>query len=153
MLDLVDEFTFTLSKPLKAHVGSATEELDTLVISAPSNKHQKYVIQLRQGLNQAISRLTPPTEEAVQRAKSEIVNTDVKDTGFKAEGYTQVLFSSDIDMVRYFSNFEALLVHTCRVGGKTPLTELLYKLILTRDTERLLGEYLHNFLPLSAMSA
>jgi hypothetical protein len=150
MLDIVEEFTFELNKPIKAHIRGESRDVSVLTIKAPCNRNQKFMIKLRQGLNRAIMGMAKPDEASVSAAKNQIESSD-SDDEFDAGGYTQMMFMSSIDMVQYCEDFKGLLLQTCFMVDSIPLTSPCYDQMLESDTQRLLGEYLKTFLSLSKM--
>ena len=61
-----------------------------------------------------------------------------------------VLYMSNIDIISYIKTFEDMLVNVCYIDNKVQLTKNLIKKISLDDLEKLLGEYVANFIPASS---
>lgn len=142
-MDIKDELDFELKKSFDYDYQGERETARLLVLRAPSNKQHKYRVRLQQGFFQAINAIrstgnSDQTEQNVEVGGAEIL---------------ALMLSSDVDMVEYHEVFEKLICSAvCMVEDKTPLTATLYEKIHPDDLDRLMGDYLGNFILSSALA-
>jgi len=142
-METKDELEFELNKPFDFDYQGEKETAGLLVLRAPSNKQHKYRVRLQQGFFQAINaiRSTGNSEQAEQ-------NVEVGGAEILA-----LMLSSDVDMVEYHEVFQKLICSSvCMIEDKTPLTSVTYDKIHPDDLDRLMGEYLGNFILSSALA-
>lgn len=148
------ELEFELSEMIQIHhadkQSGTSEILDTnkLILKAPSYNTYDERIRLRQGYMQAVKALQSTIKDNVPDQSDSDGDTNDKITG---EVVINVLYMSDIEMVPYMKIFEALLLNVCYVDGKVQLTKTILNKIDLDDLERMLGEYIANFIIPSSM--
>ena len=134
------EFTFNLSEPIEIAKDGKTEPCDKLLLRAPAFIHRKYSLRIKQSFLRAINNL-PKTEQKADEVKS-------ADEAITAESIAGLLLMSDIDIIKVFDDFEALLLSKgiCFVSTDKVMTERHYEQLADEDIDLLLGEYIVNFL-------
>jgi hypothetical protein len=141
MADQIKEsFEFYLNSPVSYHKAGEEEKSYQLTLYAPKGKHRQELIRLKQGFLKAITSLqNMSTGQA--RAEAE------EQQGIGSQEIVMALMMSDVDMNKYFEDFKALLCKdVCYVDSNQKMTEYIYNNMDLEDLERLLGEYLSNFL-------
>lgn len=139
MSDYTSEFTFTLSKPIKIAVKGQLEEVNELLLFAPSNKQRREACKLEQGFFRALKSMADDKGDVAEAAK---------DDGKTITGdeVLSIIMMSDVDFDEYQEIFKKLLLSgICKVFDET-FVPSMYDLMNHNDTSRLMGEYLANFL-------
>ena|SRR3990167_9043702 len=145
MSEFKSEFTFQLETPVSYHAGGNIVDGYELILKAPSNKQRHESAKLKQGFFRALkgmadNRGTVDTGE--QKESAAISGSEVM----------SVIMMSDVDLSDYQENFRQLLLNgACYVGG-VKLTQPIFESLSDSDTERLMGEYIANFLLASHLS-
>lgn len=143
MKNFKKEFEFILTEELDYSDSGDAKKTKRLILRAPANIHRNEAYKLRQGL------LIGMTEaQARLKSSTEITNQNQNQTDeIDGQGILTGLFMSNIDMIEYVELFERLLLNgCCLVDGKINLTSGILKKIPIDDEERLLGEYIANFI-------
>lgn len=129
-------FEFTLSEPLKYHGGGENTESCKLELTAPSVKNRKKAAKLKQGFMRCINDL----------ASDSTANED-KDHKIKPEEILVLLQMGSVEYDEYIEIFMGLITEgVCKIEGKVALTKDLAEEISFEAMERLMGEYLVNFI-------
>jgi len=149
MKNFKKEFEFILNEELDYSDSGDAKKTKRLILRAPANIHRNETFRLRQGLlkgmTEAQARLKSSTTEEITNNNQN--QTNEIDDEIDGQGILTGLFMSDIDMVEYMALFERLLLNgCCIVDGKINLTDGILKKISIDDEERLLGEYIANFI-------
>ena len=132
-------FEYTLSDPVKFHKGGSTEETTLLVFQAPSAKNRRKVSRLKQGFMQAVSSIKAEGTDAKKEGKAEDI---------KPQEILSVLQMSDIDYESYVETFFSLVTDgICKVdGSEVSLTGQMLDEVSCDDLDKIMGEYLVNFI-------
>lgn len=147
---LKKEFDFILQEGIQYSENGAFPIAKKLTLKAPSNKQRKIVSKLQQGLIQALMSTTKYSNQnkEIKKDKTSL------DGGFTADVVLMLLQASDIDISSYMENFKELLTsNICLVDGKLPLNSQQYDELSIEEGDRLLGEYIINFLLPAGMKA
>lgn len=135
-----EQIEFNLNKPVKYHKNGNEELSYQLTLYAPAGRHRQELVKLKQGFLKSISSLQGSYNQSN-------ANQSQENQGIGSDEIIMILMMSDVDMNKYFDNFKALLCkNICYVDPNQKLTEYIYDNIDLDDLERLLGEYLSNFL-------
>lgn len=140
MTELQNEFTFELSTPISYARDGGFSESSTLTLKAPSNKQAREGARLKQSFWRALSdRQTKNTEPSESKDES---NDEID-----GETIMAIIMSSNEDINKFQDDFKSLLLNgVCFIDSSIKLTVPLYDSMSDADTERLMGEYLANFL-------
>lgn len=148
MSALKSEFIFTLSTPLSYHEKGQLATTSELLLKAPSSKQRNESAKLKQGFFRALKDM-----ESVTNGKTDVEKEAVKERmaaqeeEIGADEILSIIMMSNVDLGSYQESFRTLLLNdACMVGGSTKLTAPMFDNLSDADTERLLGEYLANFL-------
>lgn len=143
MSELISEFTFILETPVSIAVGGSFVPVSEMILKAPSNKQRNESAKLKQGFFRAVEEMQGRSSDKIE--SKETINTS-SDDDLTGDKIIPVLFMSKIDINAYQENFRVLLLNDiCTIGG-TKLTSPIFDSISDADTERLMGEYIANFL-------
>lgn len=133
---------FNLSAPLEFSKKGDFEETLSLEISPPSPKNYDLVMTLAQHITKAMFE--------AQRTFSDMSVDDEPVEGRTAEldadAVRMMLFSSSIPMSEYIGPLAKLLSMTCTLDGETRITQPIFEKIDISDKNRLLCEYVVNFI-------
>lgn len=132
-------FDFTLSESIEYQSEGSTQTASMLELTAPSVNNRKRVAKLKQGFMRAINDLQG--DKSVEGGEKD------KDHKIKPEEVLALLQMGSVEYDEYIDIFVNLLVSgVCKIDGKEPLTAIRVDNISFTDIERLLGEYLVNFI-------
>lgn len=137
------ELNFTLSQPIKdAHVGGDVREVTELVLNSPPAYCKNLPIQMRQIFSSCMMKLANGRKE--ERSVSQ------QEADLDGESVIQMLYMADANMEKMHDIFKKLLIlqkaGVCKMDGEAELTKVSYDGINASDMDRLLGEYLANFM-------
>ena len=131
-------FEFTLSSPVKFHEKGETVESFLLELMAPSAKNRKKIAKLKQGFMRVVGELQ--NDKPAQKEEK-------GDHKVKPEEILALLQMGSIDYADYIDIFMDLLTSgICNADGSTSLTVSMAESISFEDIEKLMGEYLVNFI-------
>lgn len=140
------EFTFTLTSPLQYHDSGKLEDGYELILKAPSNKNRIESAKLKQGFFRAMKGLSDTRGNVQSESES------ASDSVISGSEVMSVIMMSSVDLAEYQENFRVLLISgVCSVKG-IKLTSPMFDSLSDSDTERLMGEYIANFLLASHLS-
>lgn len=139
----MDSFEFALAKPIKYAFEGNTHEGQLLVLYGPSNKHNKHRVKLQQGFFRAANSLRTSGVDQVEGDSNAPTGPEI----------LALMLASDVDMELYHEQFKKLIVapDICKVEDRVSLTDTLYDEMSPDDTDKLMGEYLANFILSSAL--
>lgn len=131
-------FDFNLSGPINYHAEGTSEEGHSLTLAAPSVKARKKSAKLKQGVMRAVSSLQGNADtQSDKKGKEDI----------KGEEILALIQMSDIDYGEYIDTFIDLLCKgVCKIEDKVEITSNIAEDISFEDMEKLMGEYLVNFI-------
>lgn len=137
---LKKEFDIELDDAITYHKGGSEAYCKSLKLKAPANMHRDYILKLKQGFFQAIAGL--PSNQGPAQAGPQ--DTDATITGTEV---ISILMMSKINLVEYFEVFKNLMCQgCCTLEDGTKMTSFIWDKLDIEDSERMLGEYLANFL-------
>ena len=111
-----------------------------LELTAPSVNNRKRVAKLKQGFMRVINDL-PETAKKEEKKDNEKV---------KPEEILTLIQMGSIEYDEYIDIFVNLLTSgVCKIEGEVAMTQLIAEKISFEDMERLMGEYLVNFILVS----
>lgn len=141
-MKLNKQFEYELENPIEYHDGGDLASSKNLVLLAPSFSQIKRAAKLKQGFFQAIKSFQGDKKQ--DESKNKAANDE---SDFDADAVLTVLFMGDIDIAAYFEDFEKLLTSgVCKVNGKVELNSIMCSKLSVEDMEKLLAEYIVNFL-------
>lgn len=143
---MISEFTFTLTSPVKYHAAGQITEGMELLLKAPSNKNRIESAKLKQGFFRALKGM------ADGRGNVDTDTAENKDSTISGSEVVSVIMMSDVDLSEYQENFRQLLLNGVCFVGNEKLTAPMFDSLSDADTERLMGEYVANFLLASHLS-
>lgn len=145
MSEYISEFNFNLENPIEVHKEGQIEKAYELILKAPSNKQRREAAKLKQGFFRAIKGMADNkgnVEQVEQENEGTITGSEV----------ISIIMMSNVDLNDYQESFRELLLNGACFIGEQKLTSPLYDKLLDSDTERLMGEYVANFLLASHLS-
>ena len=148
------QFDFELTTPIKYQKDGEFHEARVIAVKAPSKKHRKQSIRIKQGFYQAMQyhqANNASSEKAVEEARKKLEEGDETITG---QEIMMMLYMSDVDIERFDEAFDKLLLSPgiCMVDDAVQLTTPILDELSEEDTDRLLGEYMENFFVGSMMN-
>jgi hypothetical protein len=136
------EFDFSLSDKIIYHSGSSAEcTCDTLSLRAPSNKDRKRIFKVQQMFLQATKSMISMSKDQGNIPDPSDANADL-DAGM----IVSVIMMSGVDFGDFTDAVCNLLYKNCYLDDDTKLNEALFDKISLDDAQRLVGEYVANFL-------
>ncbi len=146
MTELKTEHEVVLTSLVKySHAGESLEATSVLLI-APSANQLKNTVSLKQYFFQAITSMDDG-KEGDDKAKAK-----AKDIEMDGGAVMSMMYMSKIDMNDLFDDAKKLLTSgVAKLDGKEPLTDALIEKISVNDYEKIVGEYLVNFILASAL--
>lgn len=141
---LITEFNFKLSKPIKyADTNIADEVLSVnVVLKCPQGKHRNYLIPLKQKFFRAMMDLSS-RDRNVKNESNEDSDDINKMTG---QSIMMLLYMSNIDMVEFLDQFKKMLLQGLIYIDNVPMHSVMFDQIDPDDFEKIVGEYISNFL-------
>jgi hypothetical protein len=145
---LKTEFEFTLSRPIKfAHKGEVQEGIK-LILNEPNNRNP-HRVRLQQAFIKAAQSIQAKTSKVASEAVTVSETPDI--TG---NDIYMLLLSSDTDVSIYHNYFRDLIIDSnhgcCMIEGMEKMNATTFDRMSPKDTDRLLGEFMENFIVASA---
>lgn len=135
---MINTFEFTLTDPLKYGYKGEERLGFLLTLKAPTAKHRDYLIKLKQQFFKALAGLRNNVKE---------VEAQADDSGeLDGSQVMMMLYMSGIDMVEFQNTFRALLLQGLVHIEDLQVTPHLLDQLGQDEVERLMGEYMSNFL-------
>lgn len=135
-------FFFNLSEPLEFTKNGEFSETLSLEISPPAPQNYEFVMDLAQKVTKAMF--------DAQRTFAGLSDSDespqAQDAEMNADAIKMMLLSSSVGMGDYIWTMAKLLVITCTLDGETRITNAIFDKIGIADKNRLLCEYVVNFI-------
>lgn len=131
-------FDFTLQTPIEYHDKGEKKESTLLTLSAPNVKARKNAARLKQGIMRAINGIEVKGEIDQKKSKEDIKPNEV----------LALIQMSNVEYDEYIDTFIKLLgCGICKIEDSIVMTNTIAESIEDfEDIERLMGEYLVNFL-------
>lgn len=141
MSNIKSEFTFTLTAPFKYSEKGVFIDCTELKLYAPSNKNRNECAKLKQGFFRALKDLE-------SMGKNQPESKETKESTIDGDAIVSIIMMSDsVDFEKYQENFRLLVTNgVCDMSSTVKLNSDMFNNLSDADTERLLGEYLANFL-------
>lgn len=141
------EIEFTLNDPITYQdAGNPNVDCFQLFLVAPNSKLTRHCAILRQGFMRQILKyrdLAKIKEEEIKVKKTQ----ETEEKEMDGQGMLAIIYMSDLDLDAYFGSFRAICLGGC---VKTPngkwVTDVILDKISFKDFERMLGEFLQNFI-------
>lgn len=158
MTEYKDEFIFELSKPLEYHKKGEIAFTNELILKAPSSNKKRFTSKLRQGYYAAQIELSSIFDkmldkgELEKRREDEEKKESSKSEEQKKEDLMETFLTcmrstTKVDYGDYHDTFKEFLTRDIAFCSEDiAITKTVYNDISDNDTERLLGEYMANFL-------
>jgi len=142
MTDYKSEFVFQLSNPLEYHEKGQIEFANELTLKAPSNRQRHQSAKLKQGFFRAIKSMADNTG----RVETNADKSGEKEEELTGESVIEIIMMSSVDLVDYQESFRELILNDVCYAKEQKLTAPMYDKLSDNDTEKLMGEYIANFL-------
>ena len=144
-MEFKSEFEFTLNSPIKYQSqGDHHHDGRLLVLKAPSNKVRANRAKLKQAFMASVSEGEQKVSDAAENQKDTVIADD------EMPDYILMMLyaSKSINMAEVLDEFMNLLTigKCCKVEGAEDLTKSMFEEMDADDTDRLLGEYMANFI-------
>lgn len=147
-MEIKREFEFTLSSPVSYQAEGQAQEGRLLTLTAPSNKVRAQRAKLKEAFMMAIAEAGEQEKE--QKA---VPQGDQKDTVIEEDEFSEyvlmMLYSSPkVNIVDMLEEFKGLMIHgqCCTIEGSVKMTAPIFDSMDADDCDRLLGEYMANFI-------
>ncbi len=132
-------FEFSLSESISYHNKGESQEGHSLTLTAPTVKARKKAAKLKQGVMRAVSSLQGDANIKPEDKKSK--------EDIKPEEILALIQMSSIEYDEYMDIFIDLLCKgICKIEDEIEMTAQLADKMSFEDTEKLMGEYLINFI-------
>lgn len=140
------EFTFKLIKPIPYHDGGNSEAIaKELILKAPSNRQRRQTAKLKQGFFRALN--------DIQNSKQDSGESSDNAEEISGEAVLTIIMMSKVDFADYQDVFRELLLNDIAfITDNQKLKSHNYDEISDTDSDKLMGEYIANFLLSSWMS-
>lgn len=145
-MEIKSEHEFKLNVPVKYHSGGDHHEGSLIILKAPSNKVRAQRGALKQAFMQSIREAEDNTKVTVQTDGND--DTVIQDNEI-ADYILMMLYSSKtIKIATIIEEFKQLLtVGKCAlVEGEVPMNALMFDEMDADDCDRMMGEYMANFI-------
>ena len=144
-----DSFSFELSEKIILTTQEGKEEVDFLLVKAPSVSEYRQTNELEQ----LFLRAYKSSMDFFIKLKDKKTD-NVEEAGkIDCNSVLTIIQMSDIDINLFIDKLGKLLINeSCMVGGKVTLTSYLFNQVNRNDRNRLLGMYIANFTIPSWMS-
>ena len=150
------ELEFKLETPVAYQCDGGNHQGSLLILKAPSNKVRAHRARLKQAFMQAIAEGEDRGAKDSPEVKDPEAQKDVIIEDDEMGGYVLMMLyaAKNINIVEIIEEFKSLLVHgkCCRVEGSVDMTSSIFDSMDADDSDRLMGEYLANFILASFLS-
>lgn len=149
-----EEFKFQLTKSLNYQDEMGDHNTDELLLKAPVGRHEAYVCKLQQGLMKSVMAAQALAQSNSKLEDKTIDNSEKADPSIEdtAYGFLSGLRAGSQDLMAFKKVFYSLLLDgICLIEGGTKqinITRTLLDKLSLNDKDKLLGEYLANFIQL-----
>ena len=144
--ELISEIEVALTTPVPYKPAGSGEMVDAtkVVLTAPSSKQLQYTVILKQGFFQALGSISDNTKP---------ISNDDKQIEMRGEDILSMMFMADnVEMTKIFLAAKELFRSgVAKLDGIQELNQPLIDKISAEDFEKILGEYLVNFILASAL--
>lgn len=141
--------TYTLSDSIEYQCEGQNTEGMSLELTAPSVRHRKKAAKLKQGLMRSLGDTQQASNESDVKASVDAIK-EGGNTSYEAKAHELLVvlqMSSSVKYEDYLEIFVDLLTEgICKMDGKEPMTKDIINKISFEDIEKILGEYLENFI-------
>jgi hypothetical protein len=147
MVKYPKEFQFICEDEISYFLSGAEVKTTNLTLRAPSGMSQNAPL-LSQDIMVAI-KMSVDGMRPQEKAESQQSITDDKVSEIKAKDILALIYSSKvIDMIKFRDLFIRLLLekNICLLDGQVPITRAHFEFISYKEFNRLVGEYISNFL-------
>ena len=147
MVKYPKEFQFICEDEISYFLSGAEVKTTNLTLRAPSGMSQNAPL-LSQDIMVAI-KMSVDGMRPQEKAESQQSITDDKVSEIKAKDILALIYSSKvIDMIKFRDLFIRLLLekNICLLDGQVPITRSHFEFISYKEFNRLVGEYISNFL-------
>lgn len=130
-------FDFTLSEPIDYQAKGENTKASLLELSAPAVNNRKRAAKMKQGFMRVVNELPDSAKQEGKKGDEKV----------KPEEILALLQMGSIEYDEYMDIFFNLLTSgICKVEGEVELTQHMADKISFEDLEKLMGEYLVNFI-------
>ena len=144
MSELKSEHEVILTSKVAYHHGGEKKQAVSVLLLAPSYKQIKETVKIKQFFFQAIA--------SMQDAKKELEQDDSPEMEMDGEAVVSMMFMSDVDMNKVFDEAKKLLTSgVAKIDGVETLNDSMIESLSVDDFEKIVGEYLINFIIASAL--
>jgi len=140
------EFTFKLTKPIAYHDGGNAEAFaKEIILKAPSNRQRRQTAKLKQGFFRALG--------DIQNNKQNTDDAEDDQEGITGEAVLTIVMMSKVDFADYQDVFRELLLNDIAfVNDGQKMKSHNYEDMDGDDSDKMMGEYIANFLLSSWMN-
>lgn len=140
----MEEFSFQLKKPVKYSHNGEDSEATFIILKEPSIKQLDYVTVFKKAFYQAAGK--------IESSSTEISGEDPKQV--TGDQIMALLYQNSPDMKQLFNVAKKLFysINIARVDGVVEFSDAIYQTMSIEDFERMIGEYLVNFILASALN-
>jgi len=145
-LEIKSEHEFKLNVPLKYQHQGEDHEARLIILKAPTNKIRGQRAKLKQAFMQAISEAESKTAETASNDSQD--DTIIEDDAI-ADYILMMLYSSkSIKITTIIEEFKDLIVNggVAMIENTTKMTTPLFENMDADDCDRMMGEYMANFI-------
>lgn len=147
------EFEFELNREVKYPFKGEHKDAKVLLLTAPLNRHNKVKIPIQQELKKALNTIR---KENANRVPAESVSAGVepasdeqeKEISTSPEEVSMILMVGGADLEVMHKGLRALVLDgCCKIENECQMLESVYDNLDARDVDRLLYEFVANFIP------
>ena len=141
MSKVKNQIVFTLSEPLEYHAAGQLAYATEIILKAPSNKQRHDAAKLKQGFFRALKSMADGRGDVKTQA-DEAPQSDLMD----GDEIMSVIMMSNVDLCEYQESFRNLLLNDACFVDNVKMTAPMFDKLTDADTEKMMGEYVANFL-------
>jgi hypothetical protein len=151
-MQLIKEFEYTLSSPIKYQFNGEHLETNILYLKAPADVHRKIAPKIAQDLMRAFMAQNESFEAKKKEGKKGKKDEEEElkeEVGITKEAIIMILYSSRVlDIVEFKEKFRELLLSNgiCSLNNSVYLSTGHLQQIDQREIDDLMGDYISNFL-------
>jgi hypothetical protein len=139
-----DEIEVLLTKKIPYSKGGESLNAESVLLTAPSARDLKETTILKQSFFQAIASLKSQGEESAS-------DIDAQVDDMTGDDVLSMMFMSNVDMNKFFDSAKSVLKKCAKLDGVVELNDHLIDELNGDDFEKLVGEFLINFILASTL--
>jgi len=148
------KFEFKLTTPFKFSSGGTVHEAERLLLKEASNSNENFA-RMQQAFIRAIFGNAKKSKQAIEDSQQAAPEaTEGEKPEMDGEAMYLLLLASDIDIIEFKKYFRAMLMDKedplCIIEDMETMKYETYAKMSRQDTDRLIGEYIANFIMASS---